>query len=145
MSDEIKEYSNGEITIKWEASKCIHSGNCVRGLPGVFNPQERPWIKIDNADTAHLTETVDKCPSGALSWVSNNEESMEDRSAAAAAGDVAKVNIFKDGPIEVKGSFTMTDADGNEVDMDKVYLCRCGASAKKPFCDGSHKKAGFTD
>ena len=40
-----KEYSNGEITIIWQPEKCMHSGICVKTLPAVYNPQEKPWIK----------------------------------------------------------------------------------------------------
>jgi CDGSH-type Zn-finger protein len=49
-----------------------------------------------------------------------------------------------DGPLEVAGSCRVNASDGTEIrSADKVYLCRCGASEKKPFCDGSHKKIGF--
>jgi len=64
---ETKEYSNGEITIQWKAELCEHAGVCVRMLPKVYNPKERPWIKIENATTEELIEQVSKCPSGALS------------------------------------------------------------------------------
>ncbi len=49
-----------------------------------------------------------------------------------------------DGPLEVSGDCRVNASDGTEIrSADKVYLCRCGASEKKPFCDGSHKKIGF--
>ena len=67
MENEMKEYSNGEIIVLWEAKKCIHSGNCVRTLSQVFQPKERPWIKIDNATSEEIKMAVAKCPSGALS------------------------------------------------------------------------------
>lgn len=63
-----KEYSNGEVTITWEPKKCIHSGKCVKGLPNVFQPKEKPWIKIDAASSEELVEQVKKCPSGALGY-----------------------------------------------------------------------------
>lgn len=62
-----KEYSNGEITIIWQPKKCMHSGICVKTLPKVYNPKERPWIKPQNATTEELIKQVAKCPSGALS------------------------------------------------------------------------------
>jgi len=62
-----KEYSNGEVTIVWDSSKCQHSGNCVRNLSSVFRPKESPWIKIDGASSEELIYAVSKCPSGALS------------------------------------------------------------------------------
>lgn len=62
-----KEYSNGEITVVWQSAKCIHSGNCFRNLPKVFQPSERPWIKINGATSEEIIDAVAKCPSGALS------------------------------------------------------------------------------
>lgn len=62
-----KEYTNGEITVVWQSSKCIHSANCVRNLSPVFQPQSQPWIKMENAKTEEIVTTVAKCPSGALS------------------------------------------------------------------------------
>lgn len=62
-----KEYSNGEMTILWKPEKCIHSGICVKTLPEVYHPKERPWIKPNNATSEELIDQVSKCPSGALS------------------------------------------------------------------------------
>lgn len=62
-----KEYSNGEITIVWQPSICIHSGVCVKTLPNVYHPKEKPWITIENATTEALINQVALCPSGALS------------------------------------------------------------------------------
>lgn len=64
---EQKAYTNGEVTVLWQPSKCIHSGVCARGLPAVFNPRERPWIKIHGAPTEVIKAQVNRCPSGALS------------------------------------------------------------------------------
>lgn len=68
-----KTYTNGAITIVWKAERCTHSGNCVRGLPDVFKPRERPWINPDAASSEALSKQVDRCPSGALSWYRNAE------------------------------------------------------------------------
>lgn len=62
-----KEYSNGEITIKWTPEKCIHAGVCVKKLPKVYHPKDTPWITPENATTAELIDQVNQCPSGALS------------------------------------------------------------------------------
>ena len=64
-------YTNGEVTIIWQPKLCSHSGNCVRGLPQVFNSKIRPWINPQGADTAQIIEQVKKCPPGALSFVMN--------------------------------------------------------------------------
>ena len=67
------EDTNGELTIIWQPSICQHAGICVKMLPKVYNPQERPWIKIENATTDELIAQINKCPSGALSYRINKE------------------------------------------------------------------------
>lgn len=62
-----KEYSNGEVTVLWDASKCIHSANCVKNLPEVFKPKEKPWVQMENSTSENIISTVNKRPSGALS------------------------------------------------------------------------------
>lgn len=52
----------------WQPHLCIHSGVCVRMLPEVYNLQERPWVKLENATTDRIVAQVEKCPSGALSY-----------------------------------------------------------------------------
>lgn len=65
---DVHEYSNEEITIYWKPTVCIHSTVCVKTLPKVYNPREKPWIKIQNATTKQLIDQIQKCPSGALSY-----------------------------------------------------------------------------
>jgi uncharacterized Fe-S cluster protein YjdI len=66
-----KEYTNGEVTVVWQSGKCIHSGICVKNNPDVFQPKEKPWIKINGSSTEKIIETVQKCPSGALTFYKN--------------------------------------------------------------------------
>lgn len=57
-----------------------------------------------------------------------------------------KITVTKDGPYEVAGGAKLFDHQGKEYIEDQIppiYLCRCGQSKNKPFCDGSHKDAGF--
>lgn len=70
----VKHYSNGELTVVWKPALCIHSGVCVRTLPKVYNTQERPWIKPENATTEELKTQIDRCPSGALSYFTNEPD-----------------------------------------------------------------------
>lgn len=74
--DLTKKYSNGEVTIVWKPTLCIHSTNCWKGehgLPEVFNPMEKLWIKPEGASTEKIIEQVNKCPSGALSFFMNEK------------------------------------------------------------------------
>lgn len=56
-----------------------------------------------------------------------------------------RIKPLKNGPLEVSGRVDLVDSQGNATSggEDPIYLCRCGQSGNKPFCDGSHKKAGF--
>jgi uncharacterized Fe-S cluster protein YjdI len=74
MSDIIKRYSNGEVTVVWQPAKCIHSAVCARGLPEVFDPRRRPWIVLTSATSAQIVAQVAKCPSGALSIESETHD-----------------------------------------------------------------------
>ena len=62
-----KEYTNGEITVVWQADKCIHSAICAKGLSEVFKPRDKPWVQMENATSEAIANQVKQCPSGALS------------------------------------------------------------------------------
>jgi len=59
--------------------------------------------------------------------------------------DGARITPYRDGPILVRGPFTLVDQDGNEIATHRrtISLCRCGRSSHKPFCDGTHKATGW--
>lgn len=137
-----KEYSNDEITIVWEAAKCIHSTRCWNdkmGLSAVFNPRERPWIKPDGAPSDTIMTHINNCPSGALSYYKNNPE---DKSPEVHVEQI--VEVAQNGPLLVFGNIVVKDKDGNETKKNNVTaFCRCGQSNNKPYCDGTHVKVGF--
>ena len=60
----IKELSNGEITVLWDKDKCIHDGICVKELSSVFSPDQEP--NLHGAPTWKIVNTVAKCTTGAL-------------------------------------------------------------------------------
>ena len=70
--------------------------------------------------------------------------SMPTASDKIEAGDL-RVNVAPNGPLLLDGPFTIEAADGAKVSGSKAALCRCGASANKPFCDGAHSRVGFSD
>lgn len=70
----IKHYTNGEVTIVWQPDVCIHSAKCFHGLPEVFDPREKPWIRPEGATTEQIVAQVERCPSGALSYFYNADE-----------------------------------------------------------------------
>jgi CDGSH-type Zn-finger protein len=65
----------------------------------------------------------------------------------AMSGSSSKVTItsLTDGPLQVDGEVEILASDGTVVkETSKSFLCRCGHSANKPFCDGAHKREGFS-
>jgi CDGSH-type Zn-finger protein len=58
--------------------------------------------------------------------------------------DKVKIQVKKNGSVRVTGTVDFVDAEGNVLETKTDFsLCRCGASKEKPFCDGSHRDAGF--
>jgi len=57
---------------------------------------------------------------------------------------ITQFRLIKNGPLEIRGKFTIKGSNGKIMDAgDVVFLCRCGGSRNKPFCDGSHNVNGF--
>jgi CDGSH-type Zn-finger protein len=78
--------------------------------------------------------------------VSRSLPAEPESSADADPGPGATITPYRDGPLIVRGTFRLVDQDGAEIDpgRDTIALCRCGKSGIKPFCDGTHKRAGFS-
>lgn len=140
MKDITKKYTNGEVTIVWKPDTCIHSAICFKGLGEVFDPQKRPWITPEGASTERIIDQVKKCPSGALSYYLNADAG--DRPVNVESETI--VETSPNGPLLVYGNVTVKDAQGVLTKKNNVTaFCRCGASQNKPYCDGSHRNAGF--
>lgn len=134
-----KEYSNGEVTIIWKPDLCIHSANCVGGLPNVFKPEEKPWITPEGATTDQIVSQVKQCPSGALSYYMNDGIKEENSMTSES-----KIQVAENGPLIVNGDCEVTHKDGTVEKRSKMTaFCRCGGSSNKPYCDGTHKKIDF--
>ncbi len=161
-----RRYRNDDITVYWKPDACVHASYCYRELIEVFDPGRRPWVDMSGASTERIIEVVNMCPTEALTWKWNdNERNLEvgleqtnhvmfrrpDLMAEAAEEPEAwekpvSVRIMYDGPIIVKGDFILKYGDNTkEMKGGLISLCRCGASNKQPFCDGTHRKIGFED
>lgn len=141
-------YTNGEVTVVWKPNVCIHSTLCWKGLVSVFNPKERPWIKMDGASTETIIEQVRKCPSGALSYFMNTDgepvTKENENNVVAESAQILKVEVSPDGPYIIKTKCLIVHGNGSEeIKTGTVALCRCGASQNKPYCDSSHKRINF--
>jgi len=133
----VDEYAGKEITIHDDRGICSHAGFCTEGLPKVFRMGMEPWIDPDAESVEKIIEVIRKCPSGALSYSIDGKkyDSFSERT---------EISIKENGPYYVKGSIGLEDSDRPESE-DHYALCRCGRSKNKPFCDGSHWYARFTD
>ena len=143
MSDEIRKYTNNEVTVVWKPGQCIHSKLCWTGLFEVFDPKKRPWVNMAGAPTERIIEQVSRCPSGALSYYLNETPSVTQLSEVNAS-QIMKVEVTARGPYIINTECIIQLADGKEeIKKGTVALCRCGASHNKPYCDGSHNTVNF--
>ena len=149
MEENNREYTNGEITVYWQPKKCIHATICYTQLVEVFNPRKRPWVDMSGAPTEKIIEIVNKCPTDALTFRRNQEIEKgsvpEKKELHIEPFKPAEIRIMKDGPIVITGKIKLTDKEGKEYKTYSITsLCRCGQSGNLPFCDGTHRKIGFT-
>jgi CDGSH-type Zn-finger protein len=123
------------ITVRDDRSICVHAGFCGTRVTNV-------WKQVRDTEEstvrAQVIRMVEACPSGALTYRFDDQDVEPLLPAAVAVTD--------DGPLWVTGGITVTHSDGEQLETrNRVTLCRCGASANKPLCDGSHKDVGFAD
>lgn len=136
-----KAYESDGVVIHFEARRCIHAAECVRGLPGVFDADRRPWIDATAGTVEDIVRTVELCPSGALTY-----ERRDGGPAEVVPAGPPRIRTVPDGPLHVHGACHVSDHAGNAVPTGpRMALCRCGASKNKPFCDNSHLAIDFTD
>lgn len=127
-----KEYRGRDIMVTFDSHRCLHAGECVRGLPEVFDTAKRPWIAPDAADTARVAEVVRRCPSGALHYTPTGE-------APEPPPHPTEVVAVPGGPLLLRGHLVIRTAAGKHRHETRAALCRCGHSANQPFCDGSNE------
>jgi CDGSH-type Zn-finger protein len=132
-------YRGKAITIFDNRAICSHAGYCSDSLKSVFRYGVEPWIDPDGSAVAQIIATVRKCPSGALSYAIDGVE-------AQPGERPPKVVVTDNGPYAVSGGIELMGVEfGDGASREHYTLCRCGASANKPFCDGSHWRIEFRD
>ena len=142
MTKRVQVYRTEAITVTFDPNVCIHSAVCLRALPGVFDVRRKQWIDLAQGAAEAIAGVVRRCPSGALQHQMPDEDLMSQSTEASPATDV-HIEFIKDGPVKITGAVNLTMEDGAMERQDRVFLCRCGGSARKPFCDGTHKRNGF--
>jgi uncharacterized Fe-S cluster protein YjdI len=135
----LQTYQDGELTVTFEPRRCIHAAACIRALPEVFDSTARPWIRLERGASAPILAAVLACPTGAL-------RAYDGGSPIELDAEPVSVRASRHGPLVVRGDVRVVLEDGTELLRDtRVALCRCGHSARLPFCDNSHRTAGFRD
>ena len=138
MPEKIFAYGSEEINVTWDQVKCIHAKECVHGLPGVFNIDEKPWIQPGKATADQVAEVIQKCPSGALQF------KRKDGGDSEPIPEKNKLTLVEDGPVYLKGNLKIKNPDGEVITQEiRSAFCRCGKSSNKPYCDSSHLKSDF--
>ncbi len=128
---EVVEGAKARIT--FDGQKCIHARACVLTLPAVFKANvEGPWIDPDAATPEDLLAVAARCPSGAV-----KVERLDGGAGEVPSGRNV-LAVWENGPVAARGELVV----GGQP-LTRATLCRCGQSANKPYCDGSHATAGF--
>jgi CDGSH-type Zn-finger protein/uncharacterized Fe-S cluster protein YjdI len=135
MEKKVNLYQSDEITVSYDLKRCIHAGECVRGLPEVFDVEKKPWIQPDRARAEAIADVIKKYPTNTLHYKMKKSERTEKPSSRN------RIKLNANGPIYFFGDIEVQDHEGNTLLEDTRFaLCRCGASKNKPACDNTHKK-----
>lgn len=138
-SRRLQTYATDEITVSFDPTRCIHAAECIRSAPGVFDSRRKRWIRPELGTTDEIVTAVHRCPTGALVYTLPNGRTEE-------PAPEATIHASRHGPLYLRGAITIEREDGSVVaETLRVALCRCGATKNEPFCDGSHRAAGFRD
>jgi CDGSH-type Zn-finger protein len=123
------------ITMVSDPLLCTHAGFCGNRVEKVWDMLPRT---SDTRVRFQMIQMIERCPSGALGYQLEGNPLEPDLPHAIA--------VTTDGPLWVTGGIPVTLADGRTLEVrNRVTLCRCGRSSRKPLCDGSHTVSQFRD
>ena len=142
MGSRIHVYKGSTITVTWDAARCVHAAECVRGLPKAFNTARKPWVDANAASATAIMGVIERCPSGALTYEFGNGAKSE----RPAKTNSVTVDLRRPAaPAWRSRTRPRFGRRHHRTKYTRLALCRCGQSANKPFCDRSHTKAGFSE
>ncbi len=138
-SSAIEEVRGRDVTIRFEAHRCIHSRHCVLGQPDVFRANvEGEWIHPDAASAEDVALVAQACPSGAITYIRN------DGAPGEPLPEVNVLRVRENGPLAILADLRVVGPDGGiDATHQRATLCRCGASKNKPWCDNTHHDIAF--
>jgi uncharacterized Fe-S cluster protein YjdI len=119
----MKRYEGEHIEVAYDAARCLHAAECVRGMPAVFDTAKRPWIAPDAGEADALAAVIRRCPTGALHYKLRAGE--PERPSVPT-----RVRLPEGGPLLLEGDLEL---DGER--ETRAAICRCGQSTNQPYCD----------
>ncbi len=130
MSEEI--VRGHAVVVRFHGERCIHSRHCVLDRPDVFVPNAQgAWIHPDRATPA-------------AGFAASGEVNATASEPLAQRDGALNIDPIVDGPLHVTGNLEVLTGTGKTVNrVNECWLCRCGHSKNRPYCDGSHRAAGF--
>ena len=134
MSEELRleptgrHYASDDITVWYDARRCRHAAECVRGDAAVFETGRKPWIQPELGTADHIADVVRRCPTGALHY--RLTEGPEEPATVPTT-----VTFRPNGAIWVQGDLALETPDGVVVER-RAALCGCGRTRNRPYCDG---------
>lgn len=138
MKKKLHTYESDEIKVTYDLKRCIHSAECVKGAPHVFNVNKKPWIQPENGSAQEIADVIEKCPTGALHYEMKKSDRREKPSSKN------RIKLKPNSPVYFFGDIEVQDHEGNILLEDTRFaLCRCGASQNKPACDNTHEEIGW--
>jgi CDGSH-type Zn-finger protein len=130
-------YAGDGFAITDDKSLCWHAGFCVREYGHVW---DLTAAASTDGDKQQIQAMVQSCPTSRLQY---QEPAGSDPIEPELDQRIA---VIDDGPLYLQGGIPVESADGESYEtLNRVSLCRCGASANKPYCDGAHTKIDFED
>ena len=132
-----KLYTGRLVDVSFDGALCIHSGNCVRGIPEVFDTAKRPWIQPDGAWTPEaadlLIEVVGRCPSGALRIERPEQQPrVEDEAVAVTDNpEAGRYEVRLDGQLAGFAEYALSDGliTFTHTEIDPAFEGRGAGSA----------------
>lgn len=123
-------HENGPLALHAEMTIAGHGRRCAPRSAAAGRQAQQPFC-----DGSHT----------AAGFVATGEPAAKPTEPLAVRNGPVDVKPLPNGPLQVKGPLEIISGTGRTTDRaERVFFCRCGASANKPYCDGTHNKIGFT-
>ncbi|MBI5974868.1 hypothetical protein HHH54_04535 [Staphylococcus sp. H16/1A] len=127
-----KRYTSDDIDVFYDIKRCIHAAECIKNSPEVFDTTKRPWIDPTQSDADSIANTIEKCPSGALTYERKDGKPNEKH-------DHTEITMGDDNNIYVRGEATIKWND-NTIFVNRAILKGGNNINEYPFYTLEDKK-----